>query len=516
MVTRNSIFNNVLGPVMRGPSSSHTAAAVRIGNIGKQLLGRPPAEAIFTFDPMGSLATTYLGQGSAMGLAAGLLGLSMTDPTVCDWESNCKNARLEMKFIIEPFEASHPNTYKSELKGNDGEKISFTALSTGGGAVRFTEINGFPIDFDGSGYEVIAQYRDLKGRELILNSLQTVSDNKIIIRESSNIIHFHSTGLLANDSVLRPLKKSKDISWIFSCAPVMPVVLNINPIVPFKDINEFTANIKKGKKLSDYAIEYEASVGIIEKNEILKLSLEYLEIIKESILTGLKGTDFPDRILQQQSHLIEKASKAGKLIPDTLTNEIISSVSAIMETKSSMGVILAAPTAGSGGTLGGVLIPAARLMKKDDESLTRALLAAGLFGVFVADVTGFAAEEGGCQYECGAASGMAAAALAELAGGDAATALSAGSMALQNTIGLVCDPVADRVEVPCLGKNIMAALNALASANMALAGFDHVIPAGEVMEAMKAAGCLMSHELRCTGKGGLSMTPAAKKISGSM
>jgi L-serine dehydratase len=296
----------------------------------------------------------------------------------------------------------------------------------------------------------------------------------------------------------------------------MPVILNVNPVVPFKDIYEFTANLDEGKILSDYAIEYEASVGIIQKNDVLKLSLEYLDIIKDSILTGLKGTDWSDRILPQQSHLIEKASKAGKLIPDFLTNEIIVSVSAIMETKSSMGVILAAPTAGSGGTLGGVLIPAGRLMKKNDDSLSRALLAAGLFGVFIADVTGFAAEEGGCQYECGAASGMSAAALVELACGDAATAMKAGSMALQNTIGLVCDPVADRVEVPCLGKNIMAALNALASANMALAGFDPVIPAGEVIEAMKAAGCSISHELRCTGKGGLSVTPAAKKISDAL
>jgi L-serine dehydratase len=152
-------------------------------------------------------------------------------------------------------------------------------------------------------------------------------------------------------------------------------------------------------------------------------------------------------------------------------------------------------------------------MKKDDESVARALLAAGLLGLFIADITGFAAEEGGCQYECGAASGMAAAALVELAGGDAATALKAASLALQNIVGMVCDPVADRVEVPCLGKNIMAALNALASANMALAGYDPVIPVGEVIEAMKSVGCSLPHELRCTGKGGLSVTPSARRIA---
>jgi L-serine dehydratase len=351
---------------------------------------------------------------------------------------------------------------------------------------------------------------NLSGKETILNSLKTGSENRIIIRESEGFIHFHSSEILADQSVLKSLCKSKDISWICSSTPIMPVIMNEEPDVSFRNIYEFTALASvKGGKLSDYAIDYEASVGNIQEDDIMKLSHTYLKVIIDSVETGLKGTSWNDRILHSQSPLIREAEKKGSLIPDSLTNEIIATVSAIMETKSSMGTILAAPTAGSCGTIGGVLIPTGKLMKKDNESLSRALLAAGLFGVFIADVTGFAAEEGGCQYECGAASGMAAAALVELTGGDAITALNAGSLALQNIIGLVCDPVADRVEVPCLGKNIMAALNALASANMAIAGFDTVIPAGEVIEAMKSVGCSMPHELRCTGKGGLSITPSA-------
>lgn len=508
------IFNNVLGPVMRGPSSSHTAAALRIGTIARQLLEEEPKEALFIFDPAGSLATTYLGQGTAMGLAGGLAGLTVTDPTLSDWKSICRKSGFSLKFKIEKYGAVHPNSYKASVKGKNGANISFTAISSGGGAILFTEVNGVSVNFDGAGYEIIAHFLSLAGRELILNSLKTESDNTIIIRESADFIHFHSTSLLAGGSTLKRLRKSKEIAWICSCTPVMPVIMNERPDVRFRDIYEFTRLItSEGGKLSQYAIEYESVVGKIKENEILKLSYEYLEVIKDSIETGLKGTSWSDRILHSQSPYISMAVKEGTLIPDDLINEIISSVAAIMEAKSSMSVILAAPTAGSCGTLGGVLIPVGKKMKKDDESLCHALLAAGLLGVFIADVTGFAAEEGGCQYECGAASGMAAAALVELAGGDAGTALKAASLALQNIIGMVCDPVADRVEVPCLGKNIMAALNALASANMALAGFDQVIPAGEVIEAMKSAGCSIPHELRCTGKGGLSITPSARKIS---
>jgi L-serine dehydratase len=107
---------------------------------------------------------------------------------------------------------------------------------------------------------------------------------------------------------------------------------------------------------------------------------------------------------------------------------------------------------------------------------------------------------------------MTAAALVELMGGDAMMSLNGASMALQNTMGLICDPVADRVEVPCLGKNIMAALNGLAAANMIIAGFDHVVPVGQVIAAMKEVGENMNHRYRCTCKGGLSITPTALKI----
>jgi L-serine dehydratase len=144
--------------------------------------------------------------------------------------------------------------------------------------------------------------------------------------------------------------------------------------------------------------------------------------------------------------------------------------------------------------------------------MTRAMLAAGLVGAFIASQATFAAEVCGCQAECGAGSGMAAAALVELAGGSAQHAINAASMALQNIVGLVCDPVANRVEVPCLGRNVMAAANALACANMALAGYDPVIPLDEVIQTMYAVGLSLPGELRCTGLGGLSITPTSKAI----
>ena len=136
-------------------------------------------------------------------------------------------------------------------------------------------------------------------------------------------------------------------------------------------------------------------------------------------------------------------------------------------------------------------------------------------GVLAAGST-FAAEVAGCQAECGAASGMAAAALTTLGQGTTEQTIAAASMALQNSLGMVCDPVANRVEVPCLGKNVMAASNALACANMAMAGYDPVIPLDEVIDAMDKVGRSLPRELRCTALGGLSLTPTAKAIEAKL
>ena len=140
------------------------------------------------------------------------------------------------------------------------------------------------------------------------------------------------------------------------------------------------------------------------------------------------------------------------------------------------------------------------------------MLAAGMIGVFISAHATFAAEVGGCQAECGSGSGMAAAAIVGLAGGSLDQALSASSMALQNSLGMICDPIANRVEAPCLGRNIMAASNALSCANIALADYNALIPLDQVVETMDQVGKSIAHELRCTALGGLSITKASLEI----
>ena len=238
--------------------------------------------------------------------------------------------------------------------------------------------------------------------------------------------------------------------------------------------------------------------------------------MEKSIQAGIRGTKYADRILGWQSGQYLTRMENHQLLDSGMLNQIILYVTALMEVKSSMGVIVAAPTAGSCGGLPGACIGAASAMGLSLEEKTHAMLAAGLIGVFIAAHATFAAEVGGCQAECGAGSGMAAAALVTLANGTLKQSINASSMALQNILGMICDPVANRVEVPCLGKNVMGASNALACANMALANFDVVIPLDEVIDTMDKVGKSLPIELRCTALGGLSVTPTSKSIESKL
>jgi len=176
-----------------------------------------------------------------------------------------------------------------------------------------------------------------------------------------------------------------------------------------------------------------------------------------------------------------------------------------------MGKIVAAPTAGSCGIIPAVLMTIAEERKIDDEQLVMALFTSSAFGMVIANKASISGAEGGCQAECGSASAMAAAALVELCGGTPVMSGHACAIAIKSVLGLVCDPVAGLVEIPCIKRNAMGAANAFVSAELALAGIESKIPVDEVIHAMKVVGDCMIPALKETAEGGLAATPTAKK-----
>lgn len=193
--------------------------------------------------------------------------------------------------------------------------------------------------------------------------------------------------------------------------------------------------------------------------------------------------------------------------------EVMATALKLGEHNACMGRIVAAPTAGACGVIPAVLLPLQRKEGLDDETMVECLYAAAGFGQVIAQRASISGAEGGCQAEVGSASGMAAAALVHARGGSPAQMAAACAMALQNVLGLVCDPVAGLVEVPCVKRNVMGAVNALSCADMALAGLDGAIPCDEVIDAMGAVGRALPAALRETGQGGLAATPTGRRIA---
>ncbi|MFN8764202.1 MAG: L-serine ammonia-lyase, iron-sulfur-dependent, subunit alpha [Pirellulaceae bacterium] len=502
-----SIFNDVIGPVMRGPSSSHCAAALRIGRICRDLMGGRIERVLIEMDRSGSLPTTHTSQGSDMGLFGGLLGWDADDPRLPDSLQALQQAGIDHQFATIDIGDPHPNTYRITLWNENGPH-SLIAISTGGGMIQVLSVDQFAMETDG-GSDEVWWITD----EPSAGSAPENATLRIYRSGDATLMQIRSADPLPEAELNRWIATAPKPRWSARIGRVLPVPSNPGAPPPFSTSRQIVEAIQRPETtLSELAMEYEQQRSGYDSHRITDMMLDLTGIWKRSLASGLAGTTYEDRILGYQSGGYVEAMKAGRLIPCGLLDHVVANVTALMEVKSSMGVIIAAPTAGACAALPGVVLAAGEQMQKSDEELAKAFLAAGLIGVVIASQWTFAAEVGGCQAEGGAAASMAAGALVQLNGGTANQALAAASMALQSMLGLICDPIANRVEAPCLGKNIMAAANALCCANMAMAGYDPLIPLDEVVDAARRVSEKMPREHRCTSLGGLATSLTSIRI----
>ena len=513
MMKYPSIFNDIIGPVMRGASSSHCAAAVRIGRMARDLMDGDIREVRIEFDSSGAFATTHRDQGTDMGLFAGLLGWETTDERLPQSEIAIMEAGIRISIHISDFGFKHPTATRLILK-NSREQHELTAVSTGGGMIEIISIDSLSISIAGDYCETLI-FCDPNDENLI-DCLP--ADNKTDEIHLIEGAEFQIVEIKSREFPVADIASALDSRFHVQCtkriSPVLPVLSRKDLEVPFITAGEMIAyNEERELQLWELAIIYEMARGGLSYDDVFQKMKELVDIMRDSIRTGIQGTEYADRILGPQSGAFSKQMEENRLLDGGVLNQIILYVTAMMEVKSSLGVIVAAPTAGACGALPGACLGAASVMGLSIEEITKAMLAAGIIGVFVSHRATLAAEVGGCQAECGTGSGMAAAALVTLGKGNMEQALGAASMSLQNVLGMICDPVANRVEVPCLGKNIMAAANALACANMALSGFDEVIPLDETIEVMDTVGKSIPASLRCTALGGLSTTRTSREIA---
>ncbi len=264
-------------------------------------------------------------------------------------------------------------------------------------------------------------------------------------------------------------------------------------------------------KASDLVLQDDLGDDAAARSHLLTTMLGRVGEMRDSIRRGLSSTA-PSR-----TGMVGWNAKTLNDAPDALGAPLLKRVQAyamaVNEENARMGRIVAAPTAGSAGTVPGALIGVADHLGIDDSDLVMPLVLAAGIGQVISKSMFIAGSTGGCQAEIGSSAAMAAAAVTELLGGTARACVHAAAQALMNTIGLVCDPVGGYVEVPCVSRNAFYAVHAVSAAQLALAGVESFIPPDEVVYAMAAVGRMLPPELRETGEGGLADTPTGRRIA---
>lgn len=270
---------------------------------------------------------------------------------------------------------------------------------------------------------------------------------------------------------------------------------------------------KTGVKLSELILNDQAKVLEISVEELRKILDNDLTVMENSAKTGgEKDLKSNSGITGGDGYKMMEYAKGRATLSGDYTSRAIATAVSVAECNAAMGKIVASPTAGSCGVLPGAILPLLLSERIGREDAVNALALAGGVGIVIASQASIAGAEGGCQAECGSAAAMAAAALVELMGGSPQMSMDAVAIAIKNQLGLVCDPVAGLVEVPCIKRNAGSVMCAITAADMALSGIRSVIPPDEVIGAMREVGDAMSSTLKETAKGGLAATKTGKAI----
>lgn len=561
----HSIFNDVLGPIMAGPSSSHSAGCARIGRMTRLLWGREIKKAVVVYDSQGSYPSTCVGQGSNFGFTGGLLGFSNDEPRMKDSIAIAKEIGVDISFSEEKLSARHPNEARIDVYGDSGEvELSVLTLSVGGGMFQIVEMDRFPVFMDGSREQIyvcceasaaesVAETLEFSFKKIKkITRLEREPEKHELEREESAknwkadeniclICAEEHRGTEADrksvENVMEELQAIAGVRYVRKAHVVLPIPMKPENRAVFSTAEEVILYMKseaaseEEKQLWELAMEYECSLGEVTPEDVWKQAEHTLQVMRNAAVSPDPEATEMFGFLPYQSANMKKRAEAGRNessdasveqakrtgFPRTVNTGYLDKAMfyalAVMENSCAHNIVTASPTAGSSGVVPAAVVAVGEEMGCTDEEIMKGLLAAGLAGAFIANQATFGAEVAGCQAENGAASAMAAAGVIQLLGGTVQQGFAAASLALQNMLGLICDPVGGLTEIPCISRNVAAMSNAVMSANMVMLGFDAIIPYDETIQTMYEVGKQLPSALRCTCEGGLCVTRTARKIA---
>ncbi len=517
---------DIIGPIMVGPSSSHTAGALRIASMARSLCLAEPESVAFTL--LGSFAHTLTGHGTDKALVAGMLGLAADDARIRDSFQLAEEAGLSFSFETLPDADGydHPNTIDIHVVDAAGAEMSIRGESIGGGAAVIRRIDGIEVRITGESTSVVVRQRDERGA--LAHIAYSLSAHGVNIATA----RMYREG--KGDVAYTVLETDHEVSAEAKAAiQTHPAILDVRVVAG--DVRMQARGEVDGGAFERFReLDFASGTALLALCERGGLSVSEAFLARERALAASLGRgddaqEYLDRALDvmknsargpveeampsmggliggeaaKLARLGERGAAGGELARATVH------AMAVLETNASMGRIVAAPTAGSAGVIPGVLLALQETRGLTDAQLARGLATAAAVGYLITRNATVSGAEGGCQAEVGSAAAMAAAAAAELAGGTPGQCLDAAGNALANLMGLVCDPVAGLVEVPCQKRNAAGAAVALVSAQIALAGIGNLVGFDETVEAMRKVGRSLPFELRESALGGMAATPSA-------
>lgn len=511
----------ILGPVMVGPSSSHTAGALRLAQVAASLMEAPVARVRFVLH--NSFAHTYRGHGTDRALVAGILGLATDDERIRDAFDLARERGLAFEFVRGVDDAHlHPNTVDIEMVDGTGASCSVRGESLGGGRVRLSRINGVSVKITGEYDTVFVAHRDARGVLAALTVLLSTYGLNIAFmrtyrteRGGAAYTVFELDELPRGsqlDALLQALRAHEhvEVATIIRM-PGTTGAAGAGELAPnFADARELLALCEQGgRSLGGVACaREEALLGAEAATQAMRRVIETMraettEPIERPVrsLGGLIGGE--------AARVHAGAARFAGGLMGAVQTDAVARAMAVLERSASMGVIVAAPTAGSAGIVPGCVLAAAAHLGADDAAVAEALYAAAAIGLILTLNASVSGAEGGCQAEVGSAAAMAAAALVQLFGGTPEQALDAASLTLANLLGLVCDPVGGLVEVPCQARNAIGVAAAFSSAQLALSGVCPLVPFDEMASVMRSVGAALPASLRETAQGGIAQAPSA-------
>lgn len=506
-----SVLNDVLGPVMRGPSSSHTAGSYHIAVVVRQLLGAEPKKVKISFDQNGSYGSTYVQQGVDQAFATGLMGWKQTEEVFIRALAAAKEQGVVFDFEVGtlPF-ADHPNYALIEVEDRQGQQLRVEAKSVGGGTFRVTSINNREVHLDGKSFETLLTINK-NVRSEIIDFVKEAFPEAVVgalkSRDSTIILQLSTSLALAPDK----FTELPSITNIRQTEPVYFTQKNPAPFLSAEEMVRFAEN--HGYTLGAAVLEYEKTVLGISEDEAINQMMARYAVMKRSVAAGLENENVDMQLIEATAGTVMGNVKAKRVAIGGLHARAAAAALAAMHTCNSRGVVCAAPTGGAAGTIPGILTALQEEYHLSDREIALMLYAAGGVGLILAIRGTFAAEVAGCQVEIGAAGAMGSAAVVEFAGGTPQQACDAAAISFQNTMGLVCDLVQGMCEVPCHTRNGIAASSAFTNADMVMGGYVNAVNLDETIDSVYSSGQMLPPELRCTARGGLAIAPSAQNLT---